>query len=513
MIRCFLLICLLGSFLATQAQTPRRYLNDVFARYDTLNNLVYGEAVNIKNQRETLRLDVFMPPTTDTVRRRPLLIFIHGGGFQNNDKVGAFSTMVCSTLARRGYVTSSINYRMGLAPSKSDTTYFEALYRAVQDAKAAVRYFRKNADRFGIDPDQIFLMGSSAGSKTAMHTAYLDAHEVPAWLDTKRLGPLEGESGNPGYSSKVRGVVNCWGAMIDYRWMNKGDAPIFNVHGMADATVAYDSSFSYHGFRHGSTILYNRALLMGIATGLQLFEKTGHTLDNDKTKQQKALEEIGHWLFTQLKQNEPKNGPEVVKWAQDVQQLSQLDATQTDPPGAVLFSGSSYIRLWKTIGRDLAPFPIIHRGYGGAKLNDFAYYVRQIMGQHKPRAAVFYVGNDIVGGNVDKTPLQVLNLVKNVTDQVRALRPGMPVFWIQISPNPKRWAAWDKISEANGLIKQYCEQTPGLHYIEAGPVFLGPDGKPIPSLFLDDTLHPNESGYQRWAVIIRKELEKAIGPK
>lgn len=491
---------------AQSTKPVRRFADDVFSGFDTLNNVPYGQAINLKGQPETLKLDVFLPSGTDTLRKRPLLIFIHGGGFQNNDKVGAFSTMVCGSMARRGYVASSINYRLGLAASKSDTAYFEAMYRAVQDAKAAVRFFRKNADQYGIDPDQIFVMGSSAGSKTAMHLAYLDQSEVPAWADTKRLGTLEGSSGNPGYSSKVRGVINCWGAMINYRWMQPGDASIFNVHGMADVTVAYDSSFSYHGFGHGSTILYDHALSLGIPTGLHLFEKTGHTLDNDKGKQQAALEEICHWLFTQLKQHVPKNGPEVFKWKTDIQQLLRLDSTTADPKNGVLFSGSSYIRRWTTIGRDLAPIPVINRGYGGAKLNDFAYYIGRIAKAHKPKAAVFYVGNDIVGVPVDKTPLQVLNLVKNVTRQVQAIHPNLPIFWIQISPNPKRWAVWDKISEANTLIQHYCQQTPNVNYIETAFTFLGPDGKPIPALYVDDALHPNEAGYKRWAVIIKKYL-------
>ncbi|ADB36101.1 Esterase/lipase-like protein [Spirosoma linguale DSM 74] len=491
---------------AQSGKSIHRFADEVFPRFDTLNNVVYGQAINLKGQSETLKLDLFLPEKGDTLRKRPLLIFIHGGGFQNNDKVGAFSSMVCSSMARRGYVASSINYRLGLTASKSDTAYFDALYRAVQDAKAAVRFFRKNADLYGIDPDQIFVMGSSAGSKTAMHLAYLDQSEVPSWVDTKRLGTLEGISGNPGYSSKVRGVINCWGAMIDYRWMQPGDAPIFNVHGMADVTVAYDSSFSYHGFRHGSTILYDHALKMGIPTGLQLFEKTGHTLDNDKVKQQAALGEISHWLFTQLLQNEPKNGPEVFKWSTEVQQLTHLDSTTKDPQNAILFSGSSYIRRWTTIARDLAPIPIIHRGYGGAKLNDFAYYISRIVKAHRLKAAVFYVGNDIVGVLVDKTPLQVLNLVKNVTRQVQAIHPDLPIFWIQVSPNPKRWPVWDQTSAANELIRQYCEQTPNLHFIETAYTFLGPDGKPIPSLYDADTLHLNEAGYKRWAVIIKKSL-------
>ncbi|SOD88733.1 carboxylesterase family protein [Spirosoma fluviale] len=506
------LVCLiaeLGLTITVTAQSTgslRRFSDEVFPRFDTLNNLTYGQAVNLKGELETLKLDIFLPEKSDTLRKRPLLIFIHGGGFQNNDKVGAFSTMVCGSMARRGYVASSINYRLGIDKSKSDTTYFEAMYRAVQDAKAAVRFFRKNAQTYGIDPDQIFVMGSSAGAKTAMHLAYLDQVEVPAWVNTKRLGTLEGSSGNPGYSSKVRGVINCWGAMINYRWIQASDAPIFNVHGMADVTVAFDSSFSYHGFRHGSTILYDHALKLGIPTGLQLFEKTGHTLDNDKEKQRAALEEISHWLVTQLVQHEPKTGPEVFKWTTDIAQLRHLDSTTKDPQNAILFSGSSYIRRWTTIGRDLAPFPIIHRGYGGAKLNDFAYFINQIMAAHRPRAAVFYVGNDIVGLPIDKTPLQVLNLVKNVTQQIRTKHPDLPIFWIQVSPNPKRWAVWDQTSEANRLIEQYCAQTPNLHYIETDFTFLGADGKPIPSLYDADTLHLNEAGYKRWAVIIRKSL-------
>ena len=99
------------------------------------------------------------------MKHRPLMIFIHGGGFQNNNKVGGFGKRICNSLAKRGYVTSSIDYRLGIEKPKNDTMYYEAMYRAVQDAKAAVRFFRKNADKYGIDTAQIFVMGSSAGSR------------------------------------------------------------------------------------------------------------------------------------------------------------------------------------------------------------------------------------------------------------------------------------------------------------------------------------------------------------
>jgi hypothetical protein len=126
-------------------------------------------------------------------------------------------------------------------------------------------------------------MGSSAGAKTAMHLAYLKQNDVPSYISST-LGALEGNSGNEGFSSKVNGVVNCWGAMMNFHWIQKGDVPLFNVCGLKDKTVPLDSSFSYHSFNYGAKILYYRALSVGVPTGYRPFENTGHTLDNNKLK-------------------------------------------------------------------------------------------------------------------------------------------------------------------------------------------------------------------------------------
>ena len=87
----FVLVILLIS-ISSQAQ--KRYKEDVFDHIDSLKNIQYGTAVNIKEDNEALLLDVFTPPVQDTVKHRPLLIYIHGGGFQNNTKNGIFSSML-----------------------------------------------------------------------------------------------------------------------------------------------------------------------------------------------------------------------------------------------------------------------------------------------------------------------------------------------------------------------------------------------------------------------------------
>ena len=289
-------------------QIPRRYESELFSSYQLQNNIQYGRAVNASGIAIDLMLDVYTP-TGDTVTKRPLVIFIHGGGFKEGDKVSNFGTLVCGGLAKRGYVAASINYRLSTGAQLSDSTkYSEALYRAIQDGKAAVRFFRKFSTTYGIDSSQVFVTGSSAGSKTALHMAYLDQIEVPSFINTSQLGTLEGSSGNAGYSSRISGVINCWGALWDWKYIQAGDVPVYCVHGTEDSTVPYDSSFSYHGFKYGSTIIHERALQLGIRTGLRLFYNTGHTLDNSSAKQDSALKDYTKWLFTILNINNPSGG-------------------------------------------------------------------------------------------------------------------------------------------------------------------------------------------------------------
>ena len=251
-------VVLVCSFCFVNAQ--KRFQSEVFGSIDSFTNIQYGQAVNIKGNEEKLLLDIIMPPKTDTLKYRPLLIFIHGGGFKNNSKNGAYSSMLCNSFAKRGYVTATIDYRLGVAKENTNKDYFEAMYRAQQDGKAAIRFFRKYAEKYGVDTSQIFITGSSAGSKTCMAIAYMDKNKIPKEVEKEKWGTLDGTSGNEGYSSKVQAVMNAWGAIPDYGWLKKGDVPLFNTAGTSDKTVPYDSSYDYHGFKYGPYILYQKCL-------------------------------------------------------------------------------------------------------------------------------------------------------------------------------------------------------------------------------------------------------------
>ena len=103
---------------------------------------------------------------------------------------------------------------------------------------------------------------------------------------------------------------------------------------------------------------------------------------------------------------------------EDIKKLEALDATKKPNKNALLFVGSSYVRLWEGLNKDIAPYQTINRGFGGSKLNEVAYYIERLVYPHTFRGIVLYVGNDIVGTKQDKTPLQDVELVKYITKKI-----------------------------------------------------------------------------------------------
>ncbi len=278
------------------AQTPtdcsnNRYLDEIFSNVTVTSDIQYGSSIGVDNQTVNLLLDVYQP-TGDTETNRPLIILAHGGSFIGGSKTldNAIVTL-CQRFAKMGYVTASMNYRLEnplnvLLSSDREKTFFEIVYRAVQDQKAAIRFFRKsvaeNGNPYGINPNIIIIGGSSAGGVLSIHTAYLDEpNEIPSKIDTSALGSLEGNSGNPGYSSIPQAVVNLCGAIGDTLWIKPGNQPIVSVHGTDDTTVpAYADTAKPLGLSitkvFGSIPLHQRVENLGIDNDVKIFWGQDH---------------------------------------------------------------------------------------------------------------------------------------------------------------------------------------------------------------------------------------------
>jgi poly(3-hydroxybutyrate) depolymerase len=230
-----------------------RYLNYIFNEVQVTSNVVYGENVKYDGTSQTLLCDIY-EPVGDNVSNRAAVIVAHGGFFLSGSKTGNDVVPICQRLAKMGYVAISIEYRLGvtfLADLSGPMT--EAVMRGVQDGKAAVRFLRKtvavDGNPYNIDANEIYIAGSSAGGYIALHMAYLDdMAELPAFVNTNNpglTGELEGNSGNPGYPSDIKAIVNICGAIGDTAWIQAGDEPALLFHGTDDQTVPYGSAMQY----------------------------------------------------------------------------------------------------------------------------------------------------------------------------------------------------------------------------------------------------------------------------
>ena len=219
-----------------------RYDTEIFSNVTITSDITYGSAKTVNNTTQTLTLDIYQP-TGDTASKRPMIIWGHGGSFIGGTKNDGDVTTLCTRFAKMGYICVSYNYRLGMGFPINQTNASRAVYRATQDAKAVIRFFRKDAstsNTYKVDPNYIYLGGSSAGAFIALHHAYLDDQaEVPSYIDTTGLGVIEGTSGNPGYPSEVKAIINLCGALGSASWMHSGDEALCSMHGTDDTVVPY----------------------------------------------------------------------------------------------------------------------------------------------------------------------------------------------------------------------------------------------------------------------------------
>ncbi len=276
---------ILGFAVLTSGFSQTRYVDEVFSSVDVTTDIVYAQNFSVLagtpiptgmagTPIPALAFDLY-EPTGDTETSRPLIIHLHTGTFapvvHNGNPTGLrqdFATdAFCKGYAKRGYVVANLEYRLGWNPNmptepERAADLMKAVYRAIQDTKAAVRFFRKdfetNSNSYGIDTSRIILSGQGSGGWVALGYAtvdklaeiqlpkFLDGSGVPL-IDTAVLGDWNGVGGSPslnmpnspGYSNDVHMVCSMGGGLGDLSWLEAGDVPIAAVHGPLDAVAIY----------------------------------------------------------------------------------------------------------------------------------------------------------------------------------------------------------------------------------------------------------------------------------
>lgn len=255
----------------SQSNAQERYLDSIFTKVEKIT-----EVFAVKGDEE-LKMDIYLPKKDDETKR-PLLLYVHGGGFSGGKRDAERYNKFAEKMTYKGYVNATIDYTLTMKGKsfgcdQPASNKVDAFLQAGYDLSRATRYFIQNASRFGIDPNKIVILGSSAGAETVIHAAYWDAVKQ------------DGEEMFLPEEFQYAGVISMAGAISILDIITKENAiPTQLFHGTCDNLVPYASAAHHYcplnspGFLvlHGSYSIYNHLVELGKPCYLQTACNGGH---------------------------------------------------------------------------------------------------------------------------------------------------------------------------------------------------------------------------------------------
>ncbi|NJY61729.1 alpha/beta hydrolase [Salinimicrobium sp. CDJ15-81-2] len=204
-----------------------RYLDDIFESQEALT-----ETYAVKDGEE-LKLDIYQPKN-DTASARPLIVFMHGGGFAGGTRTNEAEVKFAQAASKKGYVAVQISYRLTRKGQSFGCDYeasgkMETFKKAAEDFMDAVQFMLNNAEEYQISSDKVIVGGSSAGAEAVLNAVY--------------NAPLMFEDPDKYAAIDVDGVFSLAGAIVDVRYITKENAvPGVFFHGTEDNLVPYTTA-------------------------------------------------------------------------------------------------------------------------------------------------------------------------------------------------------------------------------------------------------------------------------
>jgi lysophospholipase L1-like esterase len=186
-------------------------------------------------------------------------------------------------------------------------------------------------------------------------------------------------------------------------------------------------------------------------------------------------------------------------------EIERLEAKIFDPPpGPIVFYGSSSFRLWKSLEQDFRSYEVLNCGFGGACITDCVAFAPRLILPLKPSAVVIYAGdNDLSLGISAEQAFdsfcQLFHILRDGSD-----KPFIAFVSVKACPARIRFLA--NIQRYNALVREFMSEQPRCDFIDLYSDLLGPDKKPLISLFQNDQIHLSSAGYQ----ILRRDIAQFL---
>ena len=257
---------------------PNDYITaDRFSAVKITSDIKFADVTNYQGKKTSLNLDIY-EPSNDNTQARPVIIWIHGGGFRTgSSKTQGYIVNYSNRFAKRGYVCISIEYRLrdrSSMPTQSDE--FPALQDAARDANTAINWVKANAASYRIDPNLIFIAGGSAGGRTTQTVCQFDGPDSTALYAPEnqykdapwdKTGLIANATLWGGLEPEMRGWVYPSPPYSTANYLQAKDVPTILVHGGADTTILPQNSID----------LNDALIKAGITSELQIIPGANHS--------------------------------------------------------------------------------------------------------------------------------------------------------------------------------------------------------------------------------------------
>ena len=282
-------LCIDGRFTEVNYFTDDEIIFDTDVSYGLANDWYYDMPAPLLNT-----FNIAYPAFgSDPLEKRPLVVLAHGGGFWGGEKENM--DYIIQQLAQKGYVAVSANYRKGWDaygdPEDCDgdgNSMYQAIYKAMQDLQASVRYLVENADTYAIDTSWIFLGGQSAGVYAMMNSTYITQEEWDSMFPehTALFGSLNSATNDIEINYTIKGFINFWGGMLDTAFIDENDVlPTISFFGTEDEIVPpYEGNFQgceQYAYVYGSASISEKLNSYNICNVLHKREGYGHETYED----------------------------------------------------------------------------------------------------------------------------------------------------------------------------------------------------------------------------------------
>lgn len=186
-------------------------------------------------------------------------------------------------------------------------------------------------------------------------------------------------------------------------------------------------------------------------------------------------------------------------------------AKQEPAQGGIVFTGSSSIRLWRTLKEDFPGLPVLNRGFGGSVANDLSAFGETLVYRHQPKVLVTYTGgNDL---NAKLTVAEAFADYTAFLTEVHARLPRTRVILTSVKIAAQRAAQIPQVHELNRKLADWTAGKAWVRYLDCTAYLADDKGQPIRAYYVDDLLHLSPAGYAKWKEILdpvlREEWAKA----